>query len=73
MRIVYWFLLSMAWLTALACRWGVVPALGPLLDPSRGIWNHEPFVWRDHKIPGLKRTVQVAVDKNGVPHFFASN
>ncbi len=73
MRIAYWSILSIAWIILLARPLGKVPALGPLLEVRRGVWHHEPFQWRDHAIAGLKKSVHVAIDANGVPHFFAQN
>ncbi len=56
---------------------GAVPALGPLLDPVRGVWNAA----RNAELPsdasaaiaGLSATTRVVYDDRAVPHIFASN
>ncbi len=53
--------------------WGVgsLPALGPLLAVSGGIWDHQRVELSDQKLPGLRQPVTVIWDQNRVPHFFA--
>jgi penicillin amidase len=50
----------------------MLPALGPLLDLKRGVWNHEHRGWEDTKLAGLTAPVDVFVDASGVPHIFAT-
>lgn len=68
-----WLLGLAIWIVVLSFNWGPVPALGPLLDLSRGVWQHTEWQWRDRKIPGLQKPVTVAIDGYGVPHLFAEN
>ena len=60
-----------------ARRIGVVPALGPLLDPANGIWAvaRAADLPRDMSaaIPGLQRGVRVVYDRRAVPHIWASS
>ncbi|MES2522237.1 MAG: penicillin acylase family protein [Gemmatimonadota bacterium] len=56
---------------------GPLPALGPLLDPARGVWSSVqdadlPADATD-RIPGLSGDVRVVYDDRFVPHIFASN
>ncbi|HYW33045.1 MAG TPA: penicillin acylase family protein, partial [Gemmatimonas sp.] len=56
---------------------GPLPALGPLLDPARGVWSSprdaELPADASAQIPGLSREVRVVYDDRSVPHIFASN
>jgi penicillin amidase len=55
-------------------RMGPLPALGPLLDPVHGVWaaGSQPDVPpRVVRIPGTADTVDVVLDRRGVPHIFA--
>jgi len=51
------------------------PALGPLLDPVRGVWalarTSTPPRAAELVIPGLGSDVDVRFDERGVPHIFA--
>ena len=53
------------------------PALGPFLDPARGVWavaTRANLPERESaRIPGLRATVDVRYDDRGVPHVFATN
>ncbi|HEY0994567.1 MAG TPA: penicillin acylase family protein [Gemmatimonadaceae bacterium] len=55
---------------------GPAPALGPLLDPARGVWatgRGEGAAPRgEASIPGLAGPVRVVYDDRDVPHIFAS-
>lgn len=54
---------------------GVVPPLGPLLDPVHGLWRASgAALAREARVPlaGLDGTVDVRYDARGVPHIFAS-
>jgi len=75
MRIFRWVWLAaaVAWFAILAFPIGPLPALGPLLDFQKGVWNHHDFQWANHTLPGLHMKVDVAIDGNGVPHIFAEN
>ncbi len=64
-------------LAALSRPLGSAPALGPLLDPARGVWAigradrlapHRGVV----RVPGLAAPVRVVYDDRNVPHIFAS-
>ncbi|MEO7520806.1 MAG: hypothetical protein ABIW79_03210, partial [Gemmatimonas sp.] len=64
---------------------GPVPALGPLLDPVRGVWANvrdetnvlgatiasRPYA--SASIPGLGGETRVLFDDRAVPHIFAPN
>jgi hypothetical protein len=54
---------------------GPLPALGPLLDPTRGVWAAaragDPPAAQTVAIPGLGGRVEVRVDDRRVPHVFA--
>lgn len=56
---------------------GPVPPLGPLLDPSHGIWatghNIEPRPGELERIAGLTTPVRIEYDRRRVPHIFAAN
>ncbi len=56
---------------------GPLPALGPLLDPTRGVWTAAraapPAAAAAAAIPGLRGRVDVRVDDRGVPHIFAEH
>src|SRR5689334_15617215 len=71
------FLLLIGVLWAGARPIGQAPALGPLLDPSGGIWGVAgdvdlPREWTA-RIPGLSAETQVRYDTRGVPHIFAAS
>ena len=75
-RVAAFLLLSLLLLTG-ARRLGPLPALGPLLDPVRGIWSVATQAELPRQleagIAGLQGTVEVAYDDRGVPHVFASS
>jgi penicillin amidase len=56
---------------------GPLPALGPLLDPTRGVWaaarTGDASASAAVAIPGLRGPVEVRVDDRGVPHIFAAD
>jgi len=55
-------------------RVGLVPALGPLLDPVHGIWAvaaQAEFPDGTLVLPGASDSVEVVFDARGVPHIFA--
>lgn len=56
---------------------GVVPPLGPFLNPGTGVWSlarsAELPRSREARIPGLQAPVRVVYDDRGVPHIFAEN
>ncbi len=56
---------------------GPLPALGPLLDPVRGVWSNS---WLSSMpasegvvLPGMTAETRVVYDDRAVPHIFASN
>lgn len=55
---------------------GVVPPLGPFLDPANGVWalaRAAELPERSRaRIPGLSAPVEVRYDDRGVPHIFAA-
>lgn len=56
-------------------RVGLVPPLGPLLDPVHGVWavGLQPDVPEGPiAIPGVSDTVDVVFDVRGVPHIYAA-
>ena len=62
---------------ALSRPLGPVPALGPLLDPARGVWAaaRGPAVPGAHDtlaLAGLRGPVRVVYDRRHVPHIFAA-
>lgn len=60
-----------------ARRIGPMPALGPILDPHRGVWAVATVAELPREqsvtIPGLHAEVKVTFDDRGVPHIFASS
>jgi penicillin amidase len=56
---------------------GVVPPLGPFLNPAVGVWalarTAELPSSSEGTIPGLTTSVRVVYDDRGVPHIFAEN
>lgn len=56
---------------------GSAPALGPLLDPARGVWatgrgEHDLPPGGIARIPRLSGPVRVVYDQRAVPHIFAA-
>lgn len=72
MRIV-WIVLAGLWFAFLSFGVGPIPAPMRLLDLSRGLWAQRPQYLESGVLPGLGAPVDVAWDKDGVPHFFAAN
>jgi penicillin amidase len=69
-------LLLAAVLWALEVRHGLVPPLGPLLDPYGGFWRNnasEDRIPGRLALPGLKGRVTVLWDERHVPHIFAAS
>jgi penicillin amidase len=55
-------------------RVGLVPPLGPLLDPVHGVWavaTQPELPSGPIALPGMSDTVRVTFDDRGVPHIFA--
>jgi penicillin G amidase len=58
---------------------GSTPALGPLLSPFQGLWNHRVANWEQKdkgllvSVPGLRAPVRIEVDRDQVKHIFAQN
>ena len=54
---------------------GPVPALGPFLDPVRGVWASARGITLpaavEHTVPGLSAEVRIVYDDRRVPHVFA--
>ena len=54
-----------------------LPAVGELINPFTGLWNHRVSFWEKTesrlKIPGLKGRVTVQVDRDQIKHIFAEN
>ncbi|MBX3022343.1 MAG: penicillin acylase family protein [Bdellovibrionales bacterium] len=70
---ILWIPLTVLWLLLMARGVGAVPPLMRLFDLHRGVWSHRSSLPLDAELSGLQSPVHVAWDKNGVPHFFASN
>ena len=72
-----WAALLVALLAIGARGIGTLPALGPLLDPAKGVWQVATSAQRSsHEtvaVPGMRDSVEVIFDDRGVPHVFASN
>ena len=75
-RLILWVLVLVGTLAATVRPLGPLPALGPLLDPSRGVWGtaNTAELPRSARavIPGLADEVRVLYDDRRVPHVFAS-
>lgn len=59
-------------------RFGLRPALGPLLNPYNGVWLRplSPFEARDGKtilLEGVSAPVEIQVDRDQIKHIFAQN
>jgi penicillin amidase len=58
---------------------GATPALGPLLSPFRGLWNHRVSNWEVEdqgqtlSLPGLQGSVKIQVDRDQIKHIFAES
>lgn len=71
-------LLALALHIAAANRFGLTPALGPLLSPFEGFWQNaeeveHPNVPQMFPASGLKQEVIIRFDSSLVPHIQASN
>ncbi|WP_119079458.1 penicillin acylase family protein [Chitinophaga alhagiae] len=68
------FTIALVW--ALNHKWGSLPALGMLLSPQHGCWQHaDPLAMETEEqlvIPGLKGPAQVWFDERMVAHVFAA-
>lgn len=68
-------LISMLWLCGRGL--GPVPALGPLLDPTTGVWAMpavaELPASAEVTVPGTRAPVTVLYDDRAVPHIFAES
>src|SRR3984957_16539525 len=66
-----------ALLGVLAAGYATVPALGPALDPGRGVWTSASGAGRPHsqalRLPGLAHPVQVSFTSHGVPSVRAAS
>ena len=64
-------------LGVLAFGYGTVPALGPALDPGRGVWTSASGGELPHSqalsLPGLDHPVQVSFTSHGVPSLRAAS
>jgi len=70
---IFWIGLTSAWLYTLAAGVAPIPPVMRWLDLHSGLWSHRTNKLPDAELDGLNAPVHVAWDKNGVPHFFASN
>ena len=61
--------------TAFSIPFGMIPALGPLLFPGKGIWKIPSEVpeYEELEVFNLENDVTVIRDEWGVPHIYASN
>jgi penicillin G amidase len=70
-------IVALAVLGVLAFGYGTIPALGPALDPSRGVWTSASGGELPHSqalaIPGLEHPVLVSFTSHGVPSVRAAN
>ena len=77
LRVAVPLLVCAAGLGALAFGYGPVPALGPALDPGRGVWTSASGGELPHSqalsLPGLARPVQVSFTSHGVPSVRAAS
>jgi penicillin G amidase len=66
---------AMVW--ALNKPWGRIPAMGMLLSPQHGLWQHAESIQenfnKEIKLPNLKAHAKVLIDDKLVPHIFAEN
>jgi penicillin G amidase len=70
-------IVALAVLGVLGFGYGTIPALGPALDPSRGVWTSASGGQLPHSqalaIPGLDHPVQVWFTSHGVPSVHAAD
>ena len=77
LRVAIPLLACAALLGVLASGYGTVPALGPALDPGRGVWTSASGAELPHSqalhLPGLEHPVQVSFTSHGVPSIRAAS
>jgi penicillin G amidase len=77
LRVAIPLLACAALLGGLAFGYGTVPALGPALDPGRGVWTSASGGQLPHSgtlsLPGLDHPVQVSFTSHGVPSVRAAS
>ena len=77
LRVAIPLLACAALLGVLAAGYGTVPALGPALDPGRGVWTSASGGELPHSqalhLPGLAHPVQVSFASHGVPSVRAAS
>jgi penicillin G amidase len=77
LRVAIPLLACAALLGVLAAGYATVPALGPALDPSRGVWTSASGGELPHSqalyLPGLAHPVQVSFTSHGVPSVRAAS
>jgi penicillin amidase len=77
LRVAIPLLACAALLGVLAAGYGTVPALGPALDPGRGVWTSASGGELPHsqalRLPGLAHPVQVSYTSHGVPSVRAAS
>jgi penicillin G amidase len=77
LRVAIPLLASAALLGVLAAGYATVPALGPALDPGRGVWTSASGGELPHsealRLPGLAHPVQVSFTSHGVPSVRAAS
>ncbi len=77
LRVAIPLLACAALLGVLASGYGTVPALGPALDPGRGVWTSASGGELPHSqalhLPGLEHPVQVSFTSHGVPSIRAAS
>ena len=70
-------IVAAAVLGVLAFGYGTIPALGPALDPGRGVWTSASGGELPHSqalaVPGLDHPVQVSFTSHGVPSVHAAD
>jgi penicillin G amidase len=76
-RVLIPLLVSVVLLGVLAFGYGPVPALGPALDPGRGVWTSAADAALPRSgtltLPGLAHPVQVSFTSHGVPSVQAAD
>ena len=77
LRVAIPLLACAALLGVLAAGYATVPALGPALDPGRGVWTSASGGELPHsqalRLPGLAHPVQVSFTSHGVPSVRAAS
>ena len=69
-------LLTVGLIFLLGFRHGILPRMGPFLNPFTGFWQNNRAMDRvpsNLKLKGLEDRVQVVYDERHVPHVFADN